>query len=131
MLSREHGDLKNVSARIGDNFISRPDSGEWKIKLRCLCLADSEINNRLIKIGDRIKEKHRNEFETIKKDYIDAVLNATPKQLQIMQKYSLQYIFYSDGWFLLHCIKALLKSGKLKEPTEEQRKSLTTLIING
>jgi len=65
----------------------------------------------------------------LKKEYVDAVLTETPKQLQIMKKYGLQYIFYCDGWFILHCIKALLDNGKLKEPTEDQKKSLTTIII--
>jgi hypothetical protein len=30
---------------------------------------------------------------------------------------------------LLHCIVALLKSGKLLPPTEGQKKMLTTLIV--
>ncbi len=36
---------------------------------------------------------------------------------------------YADGWFLLHCIHALLESGTLREPTEEQRRALITLIV--
>jgi len=103
--------------------------GDYKIKFRALCLSDAEINNKLIEIGDRIKEKHRDEFEALKKNYVDAVLKETPVQLRTMKKYGLQYIFYSDGWFILHCIKALIANGKLKEPTEEQRKSLTMIII--
>lgn len=46
-----------------------------------------------------------------------------------MKRYSLQNVFYSDGWFILHCIKALISNGKLKEPKEDQKKSLTTIII--
>lgn len=130
LLSRERGTLSDVCAGFGDSFISNEELGDYKIKFRCLCLADAEINNQLIEIGDRIKEKYRNEFEDLKKDYIAAVLKKTPKQLQIMKKYGLQYIFYSDGWFILHCIKTLLANGKLKEPAEGQRKSLTTLIVN-
>jgi hypothetical protein len=38
-------------------------------------------------------------------------------------------VFHADGWFLLHCIVALLRNGKLKQPTEEQRKALMTMII--
>ena len=41
-----------------------------------------------------------------------------------------QFVFHGDGWFLVHCTTALLKNGKLKEPTEGQRKALTTLITN-
>jgi len=46
-----------------------------------------------------------------------------------VKEYELQFVF-SDGWFLLHCIHALLKNGKLKEPTEGQKKSLMTLIAS-
>ena len=129
VLTRERGLLKDVSAGFGDSFISSEDLGDYKIKFRCLCLSDAEINRQLIEIGDRIKEKHQTEFENLKKEYVDAVLKETPKQLQIMKKYGLQYIFFNDGWFILHCIKALLANGKLKEPTDAQKKSLTTIII--
>ena len=129
VLTRERGLLSDVSAGFGDSFISSEDLGDYKIKFRCLCLSDAEINRQLIEIGDHIKEKHRTEFENLKKAYVDAVLKETPKQLQTMKKYGLQYTFYSDGWFILHCIKTLIANGKLKEPTEDQKKSLTTIII--
>jgi RNA polymerase sigma factor (sigma-70 family) len=129
VLTRERGLLSDFRAGLGDSFISSEDLGEYKIKFRCICLSDAEINRQLIEIGNRIKEKHRTEFEFLKKEYVDSVLKETPNQLQTMKKYGLQYIFYSDGWFILHCIKALLANGKLKEPTEDQKKSLTTIII--
>ena len=129
VLTRERGLLSDFRAGLGDSFISSEDLGEYKIKFRCICLSDAEINRQLIEIGNRIKEKHRTEFEFLKKEYVDSVLKETPNQLQTMKKYGLQYIFYSDGWFILHCIKALLANGKLKEPNEDQKKSLTTIII--
>jgi hypothetical protein len=46
-----------------------------------------------------------------------------------LKEYELQFTFHSDGWFLLHRIVALLKSGKLLPPTEGQKKMLTTLIV--
>lgn len=58
-----------------------------------------------------------------------AVLSETPKHLQKMQSYQLQGILGSDGWFILHCMKALVNQGKLKVPEEEQKRSLTTLLI--
>lgn len=51
------------------------------------------------------------------------MLESTPAHLRKVQEYELQSLFYSDGWFLLHCILCLLKNGKLKEPTEDQRKA--------
>jgi DNA-directed RNA polymerase specialized sigma24 family protein len=56
--------------------------------------------------------------------------NALSKHLRKIEEYELQFVFYSDGWFLLHYIKALLDNGKLKLPTKNQRKALTTLLIH-
>ena len=103
--------------------------GFFKCATQVVWLENLEIKNELLTIGDRIKEKHKTEFEALKTPYVKAVLDATPKQVLTMQKYGLQYIFFSDGWFLLHCMKELVNNGKLKLPTEEQKKSLTTLIV--
>ena len=129
LFSSEQGEIGDVTAKMGDSFISNKDLGNYKIKFRCLCLADGDINDRLIAIGDRIKEKYRSKFEELKKEYVDADLRETPKHLHTMEKYGHQYIFHSDAWFVLHCIKVLLANGKLKEPTEEQKRSLSTIII--
>lgn len=98
----------------------------WKI----IVLRDNEIKNKLLAIGERINEKYRAEFDALKAPYAEAVLKSVPEHLKKAEEYELQFVFRSDGWFLLHCITALLKNGKLKEPTEDQRKSLTTLIFN-
>lgn len=98
----------------------------WKI----IVLKNKEIQDRLLAIGERIKEKYHHEFEAMKAPYAEAVLKSVPAHLRRIKEYELQFIFHSDGWFLLHCIVSLLRSGKLKEPTPEQKKSLTTLIIN-
>jgi len=45
------------------------------------------------------------------------------------QMFSLQYLFHSDGWFILHCLKILVDNGKLKLPTEKQKKALTMVIL--
>ena len=81
-------------------------------------------------IGERIKVKYQTEFDALKAPYAEAVLESVPAHLRKIKAYELQFVFHADGWFLLHCIIALLKNGKLKEPTEGQRKSLTTLIAN-
>ena len=64
----------------------------------------------------------------LKAPYAEAVLESVPAHLRKIKAYELQFVFHADGWFLVHCITTLLKNGKLKEPTEGQRKSLTTLI---
>lgn len=82
------------------------------------------------RIDERIKVKYQAEFEALKAPYADAVLESVPAHLKKVKAYELQFVFHADRWFLVHCITTLLKNGKLKEPTEGQRKSLTTLIAN-
>ena len=102
--------------------------GYFKSSWQIVVLSTPEIKNKLLSIGERIKTKYKDEFESIKAPYAEAALNSVPAHLRKVKEYELQFVFHSDGWFLLHCIKALLNNGKLKEPTEGQRKALTTLI---
>ncbi len=134
LLSRKEDDLlsKDEYAFLAENGIIKTngdDDSNFKTARQIVWLENTDINNALIAIGDRIKERHWSEFESLKKPFVKAVLNETPKHLHKMQKYGLQYIFFSDGWFILHCLKELVNNGKLKLPTEEQKKSLTTIIV--
>ena len=88
------------------------------------------IRDKFLTIGERVKEKYQTEFDALKAPYAEAVLESVPAHLRKIKAYELQFVFHADGWFLVHCIITLLKNGKLKEPTEGQRKSLTTLIAN-
>ncbi len=98
----------------------------WQIVI----LDNREIQGKLLAMGERIKEKYREDFETLKAPYVRAMLESVPAHLKKVRAYELQQTFHSDGWFLLHCIVTLLQNGKLKEPAESQRKALTTLITN-
>ncbi len=102
---------------------------EFKTVWQVVILTDNEIRNKLLSIGETIKMKYKDEFEAIKAPYAKVVLDSVPPHLRKLKEYELQSVFYSDGWFLLHCIVALLNNGKLKPPTEEQKQSLTTLIL--
>ena len=104
--------------------------GYFKSAWQIVILNSDEIRDKLLAIGERIKEKYQPDFEALKAPYAEAVLETVPAHLRRIKAYELQFIFHADGWFLLHCITALLKSGKLKEPTQGQRKALTTLIVN-
>ncbi len=97
----------------------------WKI----IVLQDNEIKKELLAIGERIKEKYHTDFEAIKKPYVRAALDSVPAHLRRIREYELQFLFHSDGCFLLHCIVALLNNGKLTPPTDEQKKSLITIIL--
>ncbi len=98
----------------------------WQIVI----LSNNEIRDRLLAIGDRIRNDCRKELQALKEPYEKAVMSSVPPHLKKVQAYELQFIFQSDGLFLLHCIKTLLNNGKLKPPTTSQRKSLSTLIVN-
>lgn len=102
--------------------------GHFKAAWQIVILSNKVIQNKLLAIGERIREKHQAEFDALKAPYAEAVLQSVPAHLRKVKAYELQFVFRSDGWFLIHCITELLKNGKLKEPTENQRKVLTTLI---
>ena len=104
--------------------------GKVRAAWQIVVLASDAVRDKLLAAGERIKLQYRADFEALKAPYAKAVLQSVPAHLKKVKAYELQYVFYSDGWFLLHCITALLQNGKLKEPTEEQRKALTTLIVN-
>ena len=102
--------------------------GQFKSAWQIVILANDEIRNKLLSIGERIKVKYQADFEALKAPYAEAVLESVPAHLRKVKAYELQFVFHADGWFLLHCITALLNNGKLQKPTAEQKKSLTTLI---
>ena len=104
--------------------------GHFKSAWQIVVLASDEIRDKLLAIGERIKVKYQTEFDALKAPYADAVLESVPAHLRKIKAYELQFVFHADGWFLVHCITTLLTNGNLKEPTEGQRKSLSTLIIN-
>ncbi len=104
--------------------------GCFKTAWQIIVLKNNDIKKDLLAIGEKIKEKYKDEFNRIKAAYVDEVLNSVPVHLRKVKAYELQFVFHADGWFLLHCIVALLNNGKLTLPTEEQKKALTTLIIH-
>lgn len=116
-------------AEIGMVKMSGNPDGLFKASWQLVWLKDTDIKRELIAVGDRIKERHWAELEAMKAPFVKAVLDETPKHLHKMQKYGLQYTFFSDGWFVLHCLKELVGNGRLRPPAEEQKKSLTTLMF--
>ena len=104
--------------------------GHFKSAWQIVVLANKEIQDKLLAIGERIKVKYQTDFDALKAPYVKAVLESVPAHLRKIKEYELQFVFHADGWFLVHCITALLKNGKLKKPTQGQRKSLSILIAN-
>ena len=52
-----------------------------------------------------------------------------PKHIRIQQEFMLQYMFHSDGWFMLYAKDALLESGRLKLVEGEQKYSVTEMLF--
>lgn len=100
-----------------------------KTALQIVWIQTNEAKQKLIAIGDSIKEKHKSEFDALKAPFVKAVMASTPEHLKKVQAYGMQYIFFADGWFLLYCAKELVNNGRLKLPTKKQKKSLTTMIM--
>ena len=103
------------------------EKGQWT-GLQILWIPNKETKDKLLAIGNAIKEKYAERLEEWKRPYAEAALASTPKHLRKAKAYCLQYVYHADGWFILHCLKALVENGKLKLPKEEQKKNLTALI---
>ncbi len=106
-----------------------PD-GHFESAWQIVQLSDRDIVRRLLAVGDEVKEAHNAELEALKQPFVEASLAAVAPHLRKTRAFELQYVFHSDGWFLLHCIEHLLRVGKLTPPTEEQKRAVTTLIFS-
>lgn len=104
------------------------ENGDIKIVPHVVILKNSEIKADLLAVGGIIKEKHWEEFIKLRDKYIDSILFKTPTHLHKAQIYGLQHIFFSDPWFILYVLKHLTENGRLKLPTDEQKKMLMTVI---
>ena len=102
--------------------------GNFKSSWQIVVLASRKIQEKLLAIGEQIKVKYQTDFEELKAPYAKAILESVPAHLRKVKAYELQFVFHADGWFILHCIKTLLNNGKLKNPTNGQRKILSTVI---
>lgn len=103
------------------------NNGDFRLAI--VWIEDQETRRRLLEIGNAVNAKHRDKLKALKDGYIKLVMDGTPKHLWKMRRFEMQYIFYADGWFLLYSAKYLLKCGKLQLLDEEQRKSMTMLLV--
>ena len=102
--------------------------GLFKSAWQVVVLNDPKVQEQLLQIGEQVKAKHMEAFEKIKGPYVDAALKTVPAHLRKVKEYELQFLFHDDARFLLHCMKVLLNAGKLTEPTENQKKAVSTII---
>lgn len=122
------GDRAAYGALTGGKTPAGKSSND-KFELAIIRLKDETISQQLIQLCNRVRAKNQSELKPLKEEYARLVLENVPRHIQKMKAYGLQYTFYSDGLFLKYCMKELFNNGRLKLPTEEQRVSLSTLII--
>ena len=108
--------------------IYESEKGQW-IGLQTVWIESEAARKALVSIGDSVREKHRAELASLREQHRDVMLCGVPKHLVKAATYPLQHTFYSDGMFICYCIRELIACGKLKEPTEGQKKNLTSVII--
>lgn len=96
--------------------------------LQIVRIRDNETKKKLIGIGDELRDELDAELRALKASFVKAVMDGTPAHLKKMQGYGLQYTFYADGWFMLHCLKELIGRGLLFPPEDGQKKALSILL---
>ena len=120
---------KDEYAHLAQRGYIRGSGGNFELAV--IWLKDKEIKDKLLDLSLELKRKHAPALAELKEKFIAINLADTPKQVHKMKAFGMQYIFHADGWFLLYTVKELLVSGKLQLPTEEQRRSLSTVIMTG
>ena len=104
-------------------------TGEGRAEWQIVVLENAQIRDELLDVGNRLREKYAAELEKLRAPYVRAILEDLPAHMRKVKEYETQFIFYSDGRFVYHCLKSLLNSGKLKVPEEAQKKALSTLLM--
>ncbi|NLC17980.1 MAG: hypothetical protein GX757_01960 [Clostridiales bacterium] len=125
----QKGYLKAAGDRATNGRIADGKSANDKFELAVIWLKDETIKQQLIQLCNRVRAMSQSELKPLKEEYVRLVLEKEPRHIQKMRAYGLQHMFYSDGLFLKYCMKELFNNGRLKLPKEEQRVSLSTLII--
>lgn len=119
----------SLSADVGISKAANANATNDKFELAVIWLKDETIKEELVELCNRVRAKCQKELMPLKEEYEKLALENVPKHLKKMVAYGLQYTFYSDGPFLLYSLKELISSGRLKLPKEEQRVSLSILIL--
>lgn len=113
---------KGYIKKCGDDFV-----------FNIAVLAGGNTKERLLELTKNIKnEIFANEAQIINeyKEWYMANIQC-PKHLRKQKEFGLQYLFHSDGWFMIYAKKALVESGRLKPLKEEQRISATEVLVIG
>ena len=94
-------------------------------------LKEGETKDKLSEITKSIKDKVLTEERQSIEEYKNRILNDEnmPDNIKLQREFTLQYLFHSDGMFMRYAKAALESSGRLRPIREEQRKSVTEILI--
>lgn len=109
-------------------YLVRSGQGfDWAI----VHLRGAEIERALVEAGRAARRQHSEALDKLRDRYCRAMLERTPSHLKTAQAFTLQYIFGSDGWFLLHAAMRLVQQGLLTPPQGGAAQSMTTIFLSG
>lgn len=98
----------------------------WQIVI----LKTPAVREKLLDIEEQVRNSCADELAKLRKSYATSALECVPQHMRRTREYELQYTFYADGRFLHRCLWELIISGRLKLPTEEQKASMSTLLLS-
>jgi len=119
------------AARMAERgYISRRQNplGVGTIDTLEIVWLDHGANERLLGVGNAVRERRRAEFDALKTAY---VRSNVPEHLRKATAYGLQHMFLSDGYFIVCVLNRLVELGMLKPPAEEKRRSLGAVLATG
>ena len=105
------------------------NAGKPEITWQIVILKTPAVREKLLDLEAEVRNACAAEMEKLSKAYAAAALECIPQNMRRAKEYELQYTFYADGCFLHRCLWELLNSGRLKLPEEEQKPSMSTLLL--
>lgn len=85
-------------------------------------------NQRLLQLGTDVLTAQINALQADIQAYTAFRLQNTPKQMQPVMRYFLQYLFSANGYFISRCLIELLESGQLTMPEPHKRRGLCRVV---
>jgi RNA polymerase sigma factor (sigma-70 family) len=100
-------------------------------KLAIVGLRDGETKKKLLSLAKQIKNSVLEEYQEAIDEYRREVLGSAylPKNTKIQRNFTSQQLFGAEGMFMRYIKDALVKSGRLKDVSEEQRRSVSEILI--
>ena len=124
--------MKQTVCSVGDAILLErfPESYDITAIKKILESADARLFNLENVLSDRpiyASSYCGGTWLLAKEDTLDDTLSFGFNGCSFANNHTMDFSY--DGLFVLHCLKTLVENGKLLLPKENQRKSLTTIVI--